>query len=159
MTADGSPIVVALDFETAVGEVSRAICSEGFAILARIDVRDHFWKVLGRDIRPYVFLEAWSPEIAIETLRPRLEVGVFLPSRFAVYETDDGRTAIAVSQAVTPGELRADRDRDARLSAVVEREYLRTGCILARLRHALPALCTDSKRPDETGLRSATGQE
>jgi uncharacterized protein (DUF302 family) len=139
MTPCNPPIVVALDFETAVGELSRAICSEGMSILARIDVRDHFWRVLGRDIRPYVILEAWSPETAIDTLQRRLDIGVFLPTRFSVYPLDDGRTAIAVSETATAGNISAGEDPGtARLAALVDREYVRTGCILARLRHTLP---------------------
>src|SRR5574342_1276655 len=40
----GRRIVIDMDFEAAVGAVSRAIREEGLQTLARIDVRDHFWR-------------------------------------------------------------------------------------------------------------------
>jgi uncharacterized protein (DUF302 family) len=50
MTTYSRRLVIEADFETAVGDVSRALREQGLQVVARIDVRDHFWRH-GRDLR------------------------------------------------------------------------------------------------------------
>jgi hypothetical protein len=47
MNAYGQYVVIDSGFETVLGDVSRAIREEGLQTIARIDVRDHFWRDLG----------------------------------------------------------------------------------------------------------------
>jgi uncharacterized protein (DUF302 family) len=113
----GRCIVVDMDFETAIAEVSRAIRDEGLQTLARIDVRDEFWRDLRKDFRRYYLIEAMAPELAFETLRSDLDAGVVLPMPFAVYELADGETAVIAKEPATPRE----RDRVVNVFARLER--------------------------------------
>jgi uncharacterized protein (DUF302 family) len=113
----GRCIVVDMDFEAAVAEVSRAIRDEGLQALARIDVRDEFWRDLRKDFRRYYLIEAMAPELAFETLRGDLDAGVALPMIFAVYELADGETAVVAKE---PAERR-ERDRVVNVFARLER--------------------------------------
>jgi uncharacterized protein (DUF302 family) len=131
----GRRIVIDLGFETALSETSRAIREEGLQMLARIDVRDRFWRDLAHDFRRYYLLEAWSPELALEALRNNLEVGTILSTTFAIYELADGETVVVAKESFS--QIAADPDwrRDApAVAAVVDREGLRVARVLERLR-------------------------
>ena len=119
MNAYGRRLVAEADFETTLGDVCRALREEGLQVLARTDVREHFWNQLSRNFRQYVLLDAWSPDLAFEALRQNPDVGSVLPARFAVYALNDERTAVSVAEPVAP---------------LAERE--RIGRALARLEHA-----------------------
>lgn len=130
----GRRIVVDLGFEAVVGEVSRVIREEGLHAIARIDVRDHFWRDLGHDFRRYFLIEAWSPELAQEALRQDLDVGPAFPTTFAVYELANGETAVVARQPLSP--LIADPEwrREApALATIADREAERVARVLARL--------------------------
>lgn len=130
----GRRIVIDSGYEAVVGELSRAIREEGLQVVARIDVRDRFWRDLRHDFRRYVLIEAWSPELALEALRRHLEIGPILPTTFAVYELADGETALVAKQPfarVTESDWRQD---DPALAAIANREVERVNRILARLR-------------------------
>jgi uncharacterized protein (DUF302 family) len=130
-------IVIDLGFETVVGEVSRAIREEGLQTIARIDVRDHFWRDLGHDFRQYFLIQAWSPELALEALQHDLDVGTIVPATFAMYELADGQTAVVAREPFSP--LTADpewRRAAPELAAIAHREAERVARVLARLQHA-----------------------
>ena len=129
-------IVVDSGFETAVSDVSRALRDEGMQVIARTDVRDHFWRHMGHDFRQYVLIEAWSPEIAFEALRNNLAIGAALPTTFAVYELADGETAVVARDPLPP--MAGDpvwHDESPALAAIVDRERKRIGRVLARVEH------------------------
>lgn len=133
----GRRIVVDLGFEAAVGEVSRAIREEGLHVIARIDVRDHFWRDLGRDFRHYFLLEAWSPDLAVEALRHNLDVGAILPTTFAIYELADGETAVVATEPLSPIASEPEWRRNApALAAIADRESERIARVLARVQHS-----------------------
>lgn len=94
MTNNERPIIVDLDFETVVGETARALHDEHLALIARIDVRDHFRIALRHDFRRYTLLQAWSPAKALDALQHDLTLGARLPVTFAIYELADGETAV-----------------------------------------------------------------
>jgi uncharacterized protein (DUF302 family) len=102
MVDDGRRVLIDLPFETAVGAATRAIHLEGLAIIARIDVRDHFKSELHHDFRQYVLLETWVPALAFEEIKADLDDGAQAPIRFAVYELADGETAVTVDQRNAP---------------------------------------------------------
>jgi uncharacterized protein (DUF302 family) len=132
----GRRITISLEFEAAVGEVSRAICEEGQEVIARIDVRDHFWRGVGRNFRRYTLIEAWSPESALEALENEPDAGTLLPTTFAIYELPDGRTAIVAKDSLSPRAAEPDWRRDApALAAIAGRESDRVGRVLTRLEH------------------------
>ena len=133
----GRRIVLDLGFEAVVGEVSRAIRREGLCIIGRLDVRDHFWRDLGRDFRQYFLIEAWSPELALEALRHNLDVGTLLPTTFAIYELADGETAVVAKEPLSPIATEPDWRVDVpAIAAIADRESERVARVLARLQHA-----------------------
>lgn len=130
----GRRIVVDLGFDAVVGEASRAIREEGLQMIARIDVRDHFWRDLGHDFRHYFLIEAWSPELALEALRHNLDVGTILPTTFAIYELADGETAVVMSEPLSRMAAEPDWRRDTpALAAIADRESARAARVLVRL--------------------------
>jgi uncharacterized protein (DUF302 family) len=123
-------IVVDSGFETVLGDASRAIREEGLQTIARIDVRDHFWRDIGHDFRRYFLIAAWSPDLALEALRSDLDVAASLPTTFAIYELADGETAVV---AKLP-----------ELETVAARESERVARVLDRLqrRPAVPSVAS-----------------
>lgn len=97
MTSTTRRVVIDADFETAIGAVSRALRDEGLDVLARIDVRDHFWRN-GHDFRRYLLIETWSPDAAFQALRSKLDAGPMLTTTLAIYELADGETAVVTRE-------------------------------------------------------------
>jgi len=137
MNDHGRRIVVDLGFEAAAGATGRAIREEGFKALARVDVRDHFWRNLGHDFRQYFLIQAWSPDLAFEALKHDLDAGTVLATTFAVYELADGESAIVAtphfqSIAAEP-EWRLNAPG---LAAIADEEGARVARVLARVQQA-----------------------
>jgi uncharacterized protein (DUF302 family) len=133
----GRRIVIDAEFETALGAVCRALREEGLHTLARVDVREHFWRELSRDFRHYMLIDAWSPDLAFEALRHDLEAGTILPTTFAVYELSDGETAVVANEPVSP---QADetglREQAPALADIADLERERVARVLERLQQA-----------------------
>ena len=138
MNSYGRRIVVDLRFEAAVGEVSRALREEGLQSIARIDVRQLFWRDLAHEFRNYLLLEAWSPELALEALRHNLDVGTLLPTIFAIYELTDTRTAVVANEALpsTAPELDSRLEEAPALATIADQERQRIDRVLARVRQS-----------------------
>lgn len=135
MSDYGRQIVVDQEFDTAVGETSRLIRSEGLKIIARIDVRDHFRRDLSHDFRRYLLIEAWSSKLAVEALRHNLEVGPVLPITIAIYELADGETAVAAKEPLAPYTSNAGWRRDfPELAAMADEEAERLARVFAALK-------------------------
>ena len=133
----GRRIIVDLGFEAVLGETNRAIREEGLQMIARIDVRDHFWRELGHDFRHYFLIEAWSPELALEALRHDLDVGSILPTTFAIYELADSETVVVAREPLSPLATDSEWRREApALASIADRESERVARVLARLQHA-----------------------
>jgi uncharacterized protein (DUF302 family) len=115
MKDDKRRIVVDSGFETVLGDVSRAIREEGLQTIARIDVRDHFWRDIGHDFRRYFLIAAWSPDLALATLRTDLEIAASLPTTFAIYELADGETAVVARLPELETVAARERERVARV--------------------------------------------
>jgi uncharacterized protein (DUF302 family) len=136
MNAYGQCVVIDSGFETVLGDVSRAIREEGLQTIARIDVRDHFWRDLGHDFRRYFLIEAWSPELALEALRHDLGIGTILPATLAIYELADGQTAVVAREPLSAVSEDRERLREAPdLATIADMERARMARIIARLRH------------------------
>jgi uncharacterized protein (DUF302 family) len=137
MSDYGRRLVIDADFETTVGAVCRAIRDEGLQVLARTDVREHFWRHLSRDFRHYALIDAWSPDLALEALQQDLAVGAILPTRFAVYELADGETAVVATEAMAPSaDEGAWHERVPALGAIADRERECVARVLDCLQHA-----------------------
>jgi uncharacterized protein (DUF302 family) len=133
----GRRVVVNLEFEATLGETCRAIREEGLQVIARIDLRDHFWRGLGHNFRRYFLLATWSPELALEALGTSLEIGTIFPTTFAVYEHSDNRTIVIAKESLATMAANLEWRRDApALATIADRESERVGRVLERLRRA-----------------------
>jgi len=139
MTTYSRRIVLESDYETALGDLSRALKDEGLQVIARIDVRDHCWRN-GHDFRRYLLLEAWSPDLAFEALRQTLDAGPLLTTTLAVYELADGETAVTIRESLAPfADDEALRQAEPWLAAVADQERERVTRALARVTRAKTA--------------------
>ncbi len=128
-----------LDFEATLGHLSLALREEGLFVLARIDVRDHFMREQRRMFRMYEIFEAWSPDLATQTLDDHLDAGVALPTRFVIYEVADGQTAVLASEPLSPLASHAQWRKDfPELAAIADREDDRVARVLAKVQHWAP---------------------
>lgn len=94
-------------FELVLEDVPRALATEGFGVLTRIDMRDTLKKKLDVDMRPYVILGACNPPLAHQAVSHDLDVGLMLPCNVIVYDNLDGTTTVA---AVDPMSTMAKDD-------------------------------------------------
>jgi uncharacterized protein (DUF302 family) len=134
MSDYGRRIVVDLEFETAVSDTSRLIRQEGLKIIARIDVRDHFWRDRSHDFRRYLLIDAWSSTLAVEALRHNLDVGPILPITFAIYELADGESVVVAKEPLVPYASNAAWRRDfPELAAMADEEAERVARVFAGL--------------------------
>ena len=132
----GRRIVVDLNFEATLGHLSRVLREEGLFALARIDVRDHFMRDQRHMFRLYEIVEAWSPDVAVETLSHHLDAGLVLPTRFVVYELADGETAVLASEPLSSMASRPRwRAEFPDLALVADREAERVARAMASLQH------------------------
>ncbi len=130
----GRRIVIDVAFEAALGRVNFALREEGLCALARVDVRDHFMREQRHLFRQYEIIEAWSPDLAVETLGQHLDAGVALPTRFVVYELPDGETAVLASEPLAPMAAHPQWRLDfPALAALADREAERVARVLARV--------------------------
>ena len=144
----GRRIRLDMPFESALGELSRAIRDEGLDVIARIDVREQFWH-LHRNSPPYVLVEAWSPELAYQALQEDPAAGTILPTTFAVYELPDRTTAVVTKEPLSPSGSEPHWQREApALAAIAEREGDRVARIFARVERARDSLCCAGHKGD-----------
>ena len=102
MTSYGRRLVIDANFEATVGVVCQAIREAGLQALAQTDVRQHFRTHLAHDLRRYMLIDAWSPDLAFETIHLDLEAGPMFPTRFLVYELGDGETVVTATEPMAP---------------------------------------------------------
>jgi uncharacterized protein (DUF302 family) len=148
-------VVIDSGFEAVVGDVSRALREEGFHVIGRIDVRDHFWRDLGRDFRHYFLIQAWSPEWAVEALRHDLDLGTVLPVTMAIYELADGETAVVATEPFAPA-LETGEQLNSELGAIALGESERIARVFDRLQQDASRQSPGSKRPDAAQASSSS---
>ncbi len=140
MTRCSRRLVVDSDFETTVGAVTRALRDEGLEMIARVDVRDDFWRNR-QEFRRYVLLDAWSPDLAFEALRLNLDAGPLLTTTIAVYELDNGQNVVATRESLAPiADDAVWRAQEPGFAAVADLERARLSRAFEHLRtHAAAA--------------------
>ena len=132
----GTRIVVDLPFEQALGAVAHAVRDEGLALIATIDVREHFRRTLGRDFRQHAVIEVWSPEAAFDALQYDLTAATIVLTMLAIFELADGETAVVARHGLPSGvTARTWRRQHRALADAVDRERARISRVFARLQH------------------------
>ncbi len=93
-------------YDQAVERVKTALKSQGFGVLAEIDVRKTMKEKLDVDFRPYVILGACNPPLAHQALSAERDIGLLLPCNVIVYAGDEPEESIvAVMDPVAALEL------------------------------------------------------
>jgi uncharacterized protein (DUF302 family) len=85
---------VKLAFTEAVARIKAELASEGFGVLAEIDVKATLKKKLDVEYGNYLILGACNPSLALKAIQAEKEIGLFLPCNVIIYE-EDGRTFLA----------------------------------------------------------------
>lgn len=114
-------------FADAVARTTEALKTEGFGILAEIDVAGTLKKRLDLDLRPYTILGACNPALASKAIAAEPQIGLLLPCNVLVQGEGDGMTvSIADPKAMfamvdNAGLADVATDAEARLRRVLDR--------------------------------------
>lgn len=112
---------VKLDFDTARERVERALETEGFGVLTRIDVKETLKRKIGVDVPRHEILGACNPRLAHHALGLEPGIGVLLPCNVVLREIDPGTTRVDAINARAMSAMFPDRGLEEVASEVAER--------------------------------------
>ncbi|SIR17057.1 DUF302 domain-containing protein [Halanaerobium kushneri] len=87
---------VELSYQDTVDKVKNELKTEGFGVLAEIDMKKTFKDKLEKDMNNYVILEACNPAFAFEGIEEEPELGLLLPCNVIVFEDDEKVNVAAI---------------------------------------------------------------
>lgn len=83
--------------ENAVKRVTKALASEGFGILSRVDMHIKIMEKTGKEIIPTVILGACNPNLAYEAYTANSDVAGLLPCNAVLRETRPGNVSVELA--------------------------------------------------------------
>ena len=87
-------------FEDAIVKTTEALKTEGFGVIADINIQGKIKEKLGVDFKKYRILGACNPPSAYKALQVEDKIGTMLPCNVVVIEKENGTTEIAAINPV-----------------------------------------------------------
>lgn len=97
----GMKVTLPLSFTDTRAKVVDALKTEGFGVLADINVKETMKQKLGLDFMEYEILGACNPPLAHKALSTNPDVGLLLPCNVILYAGDGG----TVVNIIDPGSM------------------------------------------------------
>lgn len=83
--------------DNGVERATKALASEGFGILSRIDLHIKIMEKTGKEIMPTVILGACNPKLAYEAYSANSDVAGLLPCNAVLRETRPGNVSVELT--------------------------------------------------------------
>ncbi len=84
-------------FDHAIERITKALATEGFGILTRIDMHSKIKEKIGKDIIPTVILGACNPQLAYEAYTANSDVASLLPCNAVIREVKPGKISVELA--------------------------------------------------------------
>lgn len=91
---------LSVSFDVAADLLPKALQTEGFGVITRIDLQQTFKAKLGANFRRYQIFGACLPAFAFEAVQFDPRAGLLLPCNVVLFERDDGGVELGVIDAV-----------------------------------------------------------
>ena len=95
----------ATTIEEAVEKVAAALSDQGFGIVTDMNVQAIMKKKLGKEMRPYRILGACNPELAYQAIEQERAMGLLLPCKVIVYQSDDDKFLVSFARPISVFQL------------------------------------------------------
>jgi uncharacterized protein (DUF302 family) len=115
-------------YEETVEAVRAALTTQGFGILAEIDLKATLKAKLDVDVAPQVILGACRPPLAYEAIRAEPSIAAVLPCNVVVRSLDEGTTIV---EAFDPDAMMGLADSDALHTVAADAKQRLTAALAA----------------------------
>jgi uncharacterized protein (DUF302 family) len=99
---------IADTIDHAIERITKALGTEGFGILTRIDMHSKIKEKTGKDIIPTVILGACNPMLAYEAYTANSDVASLLPCNAVIREVAPGRISLELAKPTAMMQILGD---------------------------------------------------
>lgn len=92
-------------FSTVKKNVEDALKTEGFGVVSEIDMQSKLSEKLNVNIKPYTILGVCNPKFAWEAIQAEENIGIFLPCKVLLKQTDDNKVDVVFLNPDAPMQL------------------------------------------------------